>query len=70
MAKRELRPYPDLKTWRDANGLSQREAAKYLGMSQIGYSRFERRVRFMRGQKAKGIVKKTGVPLEILVGAA
>lgn len=70
MAKSIKRPYPDLKTWRDAQGMNQREAAKYLGISQTFYSRLERRAQAMSGKQAKDAVAKTGVPLEILVGAA
>lgn len=64
------RPYPDLATWRTAKGLNQRQAAEYLGISQTYYSRLERGVQAARGQQAKAIMQKTGVPLEILVGAA
>lgn len=64
------RPYPDLATWRDAKGLSQQEAASLLGISQTFYSRLERRIQSARGKQAKQIMDKTGVPLEVLVGAA
>lgn len=64
------RPYPDLATWRAAKRWSQRRAAEYLGISQTYYSRLERGVQTARGQQAKALMQKTGVPLEILVGAA
>lgn len=64
------RPYPDLKTWRDAKDLSQHEAAKLLGISQTYYGRLERREQAATGKRAKVIMEMTGVPLEILVGAA
>lgn len=64
------RPYRDLKAWRDAHGLSQRDAAKILKISQTYYSRLERRVQTCYGKNAKRIMDATGVPLEILVGAA
>lgn len=64
------RPCPDLKTWRTKLGVNQRQAAKMLGISQTFYSRLERRTQAMRGKQAKAIVAKTGVPLEVLVGAA
>lgn len=65
-----VRPYPDLATWRDAHGLSQHEAADLLGISQTYYGRLERRIQAARGKRAKEIMAKTGVPLEVLVGAA
>jgi transcriptional regulator with XRE-family HTH domain len=64
------RAYPDLKTWRKAQGINQRDAGKLLGISQTYYSRLERRSLNATGPRAKGIMAKTGVPLEILVGAA
>lgn len=63
------RPYPDLLTWRRAQALNQRDAAKFLGVSQTLYSRWERRVQHLRGRQAGPIMRRTGVPLEILVGA-
>lgn len=70
MTKSAVRPYPDLATWRDARGWSQQEAAGFLGISQTFYSRLERRTQSARGKQAKVIMDKTGVPLEVLVGAA
>lgn len=70
MAQMQERPYPNLRTWRAARDLSQRQAAQLLGVSQITYSRIERGVRAIKGQQAKKIMELTGVPLEILVGAA
>ena len=64
------RPYPDLATWRAAQGLSQMEAAQLLGMSQGFYSRCERRVQALPGKSAKRVMLVTGVSLEVLVGAA
>lgn len=64
------RPYPDLATWRTAHHLSQQKAAELLGISQTFYSRLERRVQSARGKQAKRIMEQTGVPLEVLVGAA
>lgn len=68
--KRVTRAYPDLKTWRDAQDFSQREAADFLSISQTFYSRLERRTLCAPGKRAKVIMEKTGVPLEVLVGAA
>lgn len=70
MSKVFERPYPDLKTWRDAKKLSQQQAAELLGISQTFYSRLERRMQAAPGKRAKTIMEKTGVPLEVLVGAA
>lgn len=64
------RPYPDLATWRKAMGISQEQAANLLSMSQAFYSRLERRTVAARGPRAKRITEQTGVPLEVLVGAA
>lgn len=64
------RPYPDLATWRGAKKLSQQQAAEYLGISQTFYSRLERRMQAAPGKRAKVIMDLTGVPLEVLVGAA
>lgn len=63
------RPYPDLLTWRTAGERNQREAARFLGMSQATYSRLERRARFLKGTRARHVMQKTGVPLEVIVGA-
>ena len=65
-----VRPYPNLELWRQAQRLSQREAAKFLGISQTYYSRLERRTQAAPGKRAKVIMDLTGVPLEVLVGAA
>lgn len=64
------RSYPNLLTWRRAQQLNQRDAAAMLGISQTYYSRLERGEQAATGKRAKGIMAKTGVPLEILVGAA
>lgn len=69
MAKVFERPYPDLATWRAAKKLSQGQAAEYLEISQTFYSRLERRMQAAPGKRAKVIMEKTGVPLEVLVGA-
>ena len=68
--KTALRSYPDLKTWRDAQHMSQHEAASFLGVSQKSYSLFERRERFVKGELAKSLMAKTGVPIEVLAGVA
>lgn len=69
MRTRTSRSYPDLKTWRKAKEMSQREAADFLGISQTTYTRLERRIRFVKGRAAAALQDKTNVPLEVLVGA-
>jgi len=68
--KSRKRSYPDLRTWRHAHQLSQQEAASLLGISQKSYSRFECRQRYVKGELAKSLMDKTGVPLEVLAGVA
>lgn len=63
------RSYPTLKHWRDANELSQQQAAKTLGISQSTYTLLERKKRFVKGERAKTIMEITHVPLEVLAGA-
>lgn len=70
MKRNPNRPYATLKAWRQARQCSQHEAAAFLGISQGFYSKLERRSQALRGPAAKRIMQKTGVPLEILVGAA
>ncbi len=64
------RTYPNLKTWRRENGLSQCEAAEQLGVSQPKYCRMERQDRAPRPMEAKTISQRTGVPLESVLGIA
>lgn len=64
------RPYPTLKAWRQAHGYSQRQAAAILNISQGYYSRLETRTQPARGRLAARIMSQTGVPIEVLVGAA
>lgn len=70
MKATRTRPYPDLKAWRVAQGLSQQQAADFLGISQGYYCRLETRSQTARGKLAAAIMGKTGVPIEVLVGAA
>lgn len=70
MRNRRTRSYPTLQTWREAQQLNQRRAADLLGISQTTYGLLERRRRFVKGEQAKAIMDKTGVPLEVLVGVA
>lgn len=59
-----------LKEWRQMRGLSQREAAKKLGLSQSMYARAELGRVHPRPQRAKAISIKTGVSFESLMGVA
>lgn len=72
MKRTTSRPYPNLKTWRAAQQprLSQAAAAAKLGISQTYYNRLERGIQAARGSVAKRLMAETGVPLEVLVGAA
>jgi len=69
-ARTTRRAYPNLSAWRQAHGLSQREAAKILGISQTYYSRLERGTQAARPTIAKQILAAVNVPLETLVGVA
>lgn len=61
--------YPNLKAWREAANLTQRQAAKVLGISQTYYGRLELGTQHAPGKRAKTITQTTGVPLEVIVGA-
>jgi len=64
------RSYPNLKTWREAHGLTQDEAAVKLGVSQSYYAKLELGKRVPRKPYLERILAETGVPLEVLVGVA
>lgn len=64
------RTYPNLRTWRRENALTQREAAELLEVSQPTYCRIERQVRAPKPLLAKEISLKAGVPLESVLGIA
>lgn len=69
--KRRAEPtYPNLKAWRSAFRLNQRDAARILNISQTTYSRLERGALTVKGPIAKRLMEQTCVPLEVLVGAA
>lgn len=67
---KKLRRHSSLKTWRLSHGMSQQEAAEILGISVGFYERVENRKNFFRGPKAAEVRDKTGVSVEVLVGAA
>lgn len=62
--------FQSLKDWRDAHGYSQREAAQLLGVTQPGYWKYETGQRHPRPAILRRITKLTGVPVEVLAGAA
>jgi DNA-binding XRE family transcriptional regulator len=64
------RAYPSLLAWRQARGLSQREAADVLGLTQTSYSRAELGQVCPRKESLRRVIAETGVPLEVLVGIA
>jgi len=67
---KQTRPYPTLKAWRTARGLSQADAARVLDISQKSYSRFETGERFVKGELARRLMDETNVPIEVLAGVA
>jgi transcriptional regulator with XRE-family HTH domain len=69
-ARARQRAYPTLKRWRDANDLTQRQAAAKLGISQSYYTKLELGKRVPRQPHLERILSETGVPLEVLVGVA
>ncbi len=62
--------YPNVRVWRLALNLNQRDAAVLLGFTQSKYSRLERGKYVPVGAEAKHVMSRTGVPLEVLVGVA
>lgn len=66
------RAYPDLRTWRLRQDppLTQRQAARKLGISQAYLSLIETGMQHPRPTLAKKITDATGVPLETLLGIA
>ena len=66
--QRLKRAYPNLRAWRLAHGLNQRDAAKQLGLTQASYSRAELGITIPRRDALKRVLAETGVPLEVLVG--
>ncbi len=69
-AKR-IKPHSSLLAWRMAKGFkNQREAAKFLGISQSYLSNLERHSQSPRRDIAKMLTAKTGVPVDALMGIA
>ena len=63
-----IRPHSSLRAWRLAHGLSQHEAAQYLGISQSYYSKLETHDQAPRRAMLKALTAKTGVPVDALLG--
>lgn len=59
-----------LKAWRQAHRLSQRAAARHLGLSQADYQRYETGTNCPRPQRAAKLMLATGVSLATLYGIA
>lgn len=57
-----------LKTFRDANDLTQGQAAKLFGVSQAAWSRYERNLQRPNKKLAKRLIRETGVSSDILMG--
>jgi transcriptional regulator with XRE-family HTH domain len=66
----QRRTDPTVLAWRMASGLSQREAASILGMTQATYSRLELGRTVPRRAALQRVLDRTGVPLDVLVGVA
>lgn len=64
------RIYPSLKAWRDAEGLTQGEAAAQLGVSQGHYSKLEQQQTYAGKKLGKRISERARVPLEHVLGIA
>lgn len=60
-------PYPTILAWRDALDLSQKDAAKVLGISQSHLCNIEKGVRLAGRRLAKRISATANVPLETLL---
>jgi transcriptional regulator with XRE-family HTH domain len=67
---KRIRTYPSLKHWRAARGFSQRDAAAFLGCSQSKYAKLELNRTAPRPKVGMAISQTTGVPFEIVMGAA
>ena len=68
--QRVKQTFPTLLAWRTSIGCSQQQAAYLLGISISQYKNLEYRRSGTTGKRAKFITAKTGVPVDVLVGAA
>lgn len=64
------RPYASLKAWRLAHDWDTFAAAKFLGVSEPKYRRWETGERCPKGREALFVTQTTLVPLETLLGGA
>lgn len=67
MKRKQIHP---LRSFRETHRLSQAEAAKQFGVSQITWSRLERGLHRPRRALALQLIRKTGVSVEVLMGLA
>jgi hypothetical protein len=71
MRKRTARPQPrTLVEWRHSEGLAKYQAARVFNISGAHYGRLEAGTHFTTGPRAKIISAITGIPVDVLVGAA
>lgn len=71
MAKRiRTGAYRSLKAYRDAHGLSQREAALKFGCSQQAWAKWELGKRVPRQPWLGRLMHEAGVSLEVLTGVS
>lgn len=68
IAKRNRRPFPHIKAWREAQHLNGQQASVRLGISPAWYSKIERGVMTPGKKLGKQIADQTGVPLETVLG--
>ena len=70
MRKQSQSGFLSLAEWREANQLTQIEAAAKFGVHQSNWSRLERGEVHPRPALMKRLMKETGVPVEVLAGVA
>jgi len=61
--------FTTLRDWREAQRLSQAQAAEVFGISQGLWWKYETRRMFPRGKLAKRIADTTGIDLAVIIGA-
>jgi len=65
-----VKPHSSLRAWRRAMGLTQRQAAAQLGISQSYYYKLEAKTQTPRKGILKTVTARTGVPVDELMGIA
>jgi transcriptional regulator with XRE-family HTH domain len=68
--RRLMKPHSSLRAWRRAMGLTQRQAAAHLGISQSYYYKLEAKTQTPRKGVLKTVTARTGVPVDELMGIA